>query len=158
MQGERSGMEFVMGLSEGIPPLDDIPAVEETATGFKRLFSNIKTWAGDAFGTAAEYSQTFAPAVQLIAGAIPIMTALKKVTWLNTIVTGAWTVAWKILGKTILGIPVIGWILAIIAAIVWVEQPREAFTLFLRALDSGFDRCFSSTARLNEYLMMVFLV
>ncbi|MDD3695869.1 MAG: hypothetical protein PHG44_07870 [Lentisphaeria bacterium] len=30
------------------------------------------------------------------------------------------------------------------------EQPREAFVLFLRALDSGFDRCFSSTARLPE--------
>lgn len=127
MQGERSGMEFIMGLNDGIPPLDDIPAVEETATGFKRLFSNIKTWAGDAFGTAAEYSQTFAPAVQLIAGAIPIMTALKNITWLNTIATGAWTVATKILGKTILGIPVIGWILAIIAAIVWVVSVTEGW-------------------------------
>lgn len=127
MQGERSGMEFIMGLNDGIPPLDEIPAVEETATGFKRLFSNIKTWAGDAFGTAAEYSQAFAPAVQLIAGAIPIMTALKNITWLNTMATGAWTVATKILGKTILGIPVIGWILAIIAAIVWVVSATEGW-------------------------------
>ena len=30
------------------------------------------------------------------------------------------------------------------------KQPREAFTLFLRALDSGLDRCFSTTARLAE--------
>lgn len=127
MQGERSGMEFIMGLNEGIPPLDEIPAVEETATGFKRVFSNIKTWAGDAFGTAAEYSQAFAPAVQLIAGAIPIMTALKNVTWLNTVATGAWTVATKILGKTILGIPVIGWILAIITAIIAVVKYTEGW-------------------------------
>lgn len=127
MQGERSGMEFIMGLNEGIPPLDEIPAVEETATGFKRLFSNIKTWAGDAFGTAAEYSQAFAPAIQLIAGAIPIMTALKNVTWLNTVATGAWTVATKILGKTILGIPVIGWILAIITAIIAVVKYTEGW-------------------------------
>lgn len=127
MQGERSGMEFIMGLNEGIPPLDEIPAVEETASGFKRLFSNIKTWAGDAFGTAAEYSQAFAPAIQLIAGAIPIMTALKNVTWLNTVATGAWTAATKILGKTILGIPVIGWILAIITAIVAVVKYTEGW-------------------------------
>lgn len=127
MQGERSGMEFIMGLNDGIPALDEIPAVEETATGFKRLFSNIKTWAGDAFGTAAEYSQAFAPAIQLISGAIPIMTALKNITWLNTVATGAWTVATKILGKTILGIPVIGWILAIISAIIWVVSATEGW-------------------------------
>lgn len=127
MQGERSGIEFIMGLNQGIPPLDEIPAVEETASGFKKLFSNIKTWAGDAFGTAAEYSQAFAPAIQLIAGAIPIMTALKNVTWLNTVATGAWTVATKILGKTILGIPVIGWILAIITAIIAVVKYTEGW-------------------------------
>ncbi|HQL87481.1 MAG: hypothetical protein GX574_06480 [Lentisphaerae bacterium] len=30
------------------------------------------------------------------------------------------------------------------------KQPREAFALFLRALDTGLDRCFSTTARLPE--------
>src|SRR5699024_6543852 len=108
-------------------PLEEIPAVDETASGFKRIFSNIKTWAGDAFGTAAEYSQTFAPAVQTIAGAIPILTALKNITWLNTAATGAWTMATKILGKTILGIPIIGWIIAIGAAIAWVVSKVEGW-------------------------------
>lgn len=76
--GEKSGMEFVMGLSEGIPDLEDIPAVEQAGEGFKRFFSNARSWIADATGGIAEFTQKLTPAIQMTAGLTTTITALAK--------------------------------------------------------------------------------
>ncbi|MDD3458551.1 MAG: phage tail tape measure protein [Weeksellaceae bacterium] len=83
--GKESGLSFVQGLAEEIPDLSSLPAVEESAAGFKRFFSNVKSWAGDTFGNFGIYATQMAPMVQTIAGAIPVIQTLTKSQWLLNI-------------------------------------------------------------------------
>lgn len=110
--GKDSGISFVQGLAEEIPDLSKLEPVEESAAGFKRWASNIKSWIGDVFGNVGIYVEQFAPLVEGISGAIPIIELLTKVTGLQTVAT-------RLLGITILGTP-IGWIIAGIAALVGI--------------------------------------
>lgn len=125
--GRDSGVSFVQGLSEELPDLSELPAVKETASGFKRLFSNITTWAGSAFGGLATHLQQLTPAVQLIAGAIPILGVFGKFVQANIVGTKAWTFATKALGRSFLGLPIIGWIAAIVTALIVVSSTTEGW-------------------------------
>ena len=117
--GEDAGLAFIEGYANGIPDLSTLPAVEESASGMKAFFSNISTWAGNAFGDVASFANELEPMISIIAGGIPILGMLQKATWLNTIATGMWAKANKILTLSIMGTP-IGWIMAGIAALIGI--------------------------------------
>ena len=100
--GKESGSAFVQNLAEEIPDLSTLPAVEESASGFKRFFSNVKSWAGDAFGNIGIYATQMAPMVQVIAGAVPIINTLTKSQWLLNIAMNANPVGLIIAAITVL--------------------------------------------------------
>lgn len=87
--GKESGSAFVQNLAEEIPDLSSLDPVEESAVGFKKFFSNIKSLAGDAFGGIGTYATQLAPMIQTIAGAIPIIGNLTKSQWLLNIAMNA---------------------------------------------------------------------
>ncbi|HCY81541.1 MAG TPA: hypothetical protein DHV22_08055, partial [Xanthomarina gelatinilytica] len=117
--GEDAGLEFIEGLGSMDLDITKLPSVEQAGAGIKGFFSDISTWAGQTFGNVGIYAQELSPMIQLVAGAIPIVQSLSKVTWLQTVATKALTIGTKLLGLTILGTP-IGWIIAGIAALVGV--------------------------------------
>lgn len=82
--GEDAGHKLFEILANGVPNLEDMPAVEESAAGMKRFFSNLQTWAGLAFGSIGSYAQELSPMVMTISGMIPIMQMLSKSTVLQT--------------------------------------------------------------------------
>lgn len=125
--GEDAGLKWADELGTADFDLANLPSVEQAGSGFKLWFSNLSTWAGQAFGNIGIYAQELSPMIQTVAAAIPIVQMLSKVTWLNTIATNAWTIATKLLGKSILGIPIVGWILAIVSAIAWVVSATEGW-------------------------------
>lgn len=125
--GKESGLAFVQNLAEEIPDLSTLKPVEESAVGFKRFFSNVKSWAGDAFGNFGIYATQMAPMVQTIAGAIPILDIVRKSTILTTVATKAWTFSIGVLGKTFLALPIIGWIAAIITVLIIAWNKFEGF-------------------------------
>lgn len=81
--GEDAGKAFVEGLADGMPRLEDLPAVEEAGSGFLRFWSNIKTRAGQIVGDLGIYAEKMGPFLQTIASVIPIVQALTKATWLQ---------------------------------------------------------------------------
>ncbi|MCO5230143.1 MAG: phage tail tape measure protein [Chitinophagales bacterium] len=85
--GKESGIAFVQNLSQEIPDLSTLPEVEESASGFKKFFSNVKSWAGDAFGEIGIYATQLSPTIEILAGAIPIIDSLRKSQALWNIVT-----------------------------------------------------------------------
>ena len=125
--GEDAGLAWVEELGKVNFDLTSYPAVEEAGSRFTKFWSSITTKAGQILGNFSGYAQTLAPMVQIIAGAIPIMTTLSTATWAQTLATNAWTVATKLLGTTFYGIPIIGWIAAIVAAIAWVVSSTEGW-------------------------------
>lgn len=82
--GEDSGKAFIEGLADGMPKLEDLPAVDEAGEGFIRFWSNIKTKAGQIVGDIGVYSEKLGPFLQTIASVIPIVQSLTKATWLQT--------------------------------------------------------------------------
>lgn len=87
--GEDAGLDFIQGLAQGLPKLEDQPEVEQAGAGIKGFFADIKTWAGQAFGAVGIYAQQFSPMLQFVAAAIPIVSSLTGVTWLQTVATKA---------------------------------------------------------------------
>lgn len=81
--GEDAGKAFIEGLADGMPHLEDLPAVEEAGAGFLRFWSNIKTRAGQIVGDLGIYAEKMGPFLQVIASVIPIVQALTKATWLQ---------------------------------------------------------------------------
>ena len=89
--------------------------------------SELRTSAGQVFGSIGSYAQNLMPLVMVVSGSIPIFQMLSKVTWINTIATKAWAAAqWLLnvamsanpLAKVILGIS------ALVAGIVWAWNSR----------------------------------
>lgn len=115
--GKESGLAFVEGLADELPNLDDMPEVEEAASSMKGFFSDVKSWGADAFGTVAVYAQQLSPMFQMLAGGIPLIQALSKVTWIQMLATKAWTAAQWLLNIAMDANP-IGLIILSIAALV----------------------------------------
>lgn len=137
--GKDSGISFIQSLAEEIPNLSELEPIEETAEGFKRITSNIRSWMGDMFGGVGIYASQISELAGGVANFIPILGALGKVTWLQNIATKALSFSTKILGITILGTP-IGWIMAAIAAlvgIVWLCW--EKFEAFRKIVFQGWE-------------------
>lgn len=115
--GEDAGQQLAEEFATMSVDINSLPVVEETASGFKTLFSNIQTWAGQAFGGFATYAQQMSPIVQTVAGAIPIMQSLTKVTWLQNFATKALAISQKAL-NLVLGNNPIGWVVRILGLLV----------------------------------------
>lgn len=125
--GKDSGLAFVQGLAENIPDLSTLEPVEESAAGFKRFFSRVRSWTSEAFGNMGTYANQLTPIIQTLAGAIPIIDVMRKSTVLSTLATNAWTFSVNLLGKTFLGLPIIGWIAAIITILIVAWNKFEGF-------------------------------
>lgn len=87
--GEDAGSEFIDQLGTMDLDITKIPSVEQAGAGIKGWFSDLSTWAGQAFGNVGVYAQQLSPMVQMVAGAIPIYQALTKATWFQTLATKA---------------------------------------------------------------------
>ena len=107
-----------------------MPQVEAASAGFTGWLSELRTSAGQVFGSIGSYAQNLMPLVMVVSGSIPIFQMLSKVTWINTIATKAWAGAqWLLnvamsanpLAKVILGIS------ALVAGIVWAWNKFEGF-------------------------------
>ncbi|AIM38094.1 hypothetical protein KO02_16430 [Sphingobacterium sp. ML3W] len=82
--GEDAGAALIEGLANGMPKLEDLPAVEEAGAGFLRFWSNVTTKAGQIVGDVGIYAQKMGPFLQVLASIIPIVQTLTKATWLQT--------------------------------------------------------------------------
>lgn len=82
--GEDAGIQFIEGLGTMDLDLTKLPAVQESASGLKGFFSEIKNWAADSFGNIGSYAQTLAPMVMTVSGMIPIMQMLSNSTKVQT--------------------------------------------------------------------------
>lgn len=123
--GEDAGLAWASELGSMDLDITKLASVEEAGVGIKSFFSDISTWAGQAFGGIGIYATELSPMIQTVAGIIPIYEMLSKVTWLQNIATNALAMTTKFLGLTIMGTP-IGWILAgialIVGAIMWLSE------------------------------------
>lgn len=147
--GKDSGLAFAQGLADGIPSLDQMPEVQQAGSGFKAFFSEIKTWAGQALGDVGIYVQTLSPMIQLIAGAIPIMQMLSKVTWIQTAAAKVATIAqwaWNAaMTANPIGIIIVA-IGALVGAIVWLVSMTE-----------GWGQAWEHTWNAAKYLFMAWV-
>ena len=128
--GKESGLAFIEGLASGMPDLESMPEVEAAGSGFKKFFSEMQTWAGQAFGNIGIYAQELSPMIQLIAGAIPIIQMLSKVTWLQSIATKVVTVAQWLWNAAMTANPIGIIILAVgalIGIITWLISSTEGW-------------------------------
>lgn len=104
--GEDAGGQFIQELSTMDLDLTNLPSVQQAGEGIKGFFSDIKSWAGNVFGDVAIYAQELSPMFQILAGAVPTIQALTKVTWLQTLATKAWTGAQWLLNLALNANPV----------------------------------------------------
>jgi hypothetical protein len=117
--GEDAGTQFIDSLAQGIPNLADMPEVEQSGADFKAFFSDIRTWAGLAFGGIGAYAADLSPVIQTISGAIPIMNMLKGTTIGQAIATKVATASQWLLNAAMTANP-IGLIIAGIAALIGI--------------------------------------
>jgi hypothetical protein len=115
--GEDAGAEFIDALGTMDLDITKLPSVEQAGAGIKGWFSDIKTWAGQAFGNIGIYAQQFSPLIQGVAGLIPIYQALTKATWFQNIAAKAATVQQWLLNVAMNANP-IGLIITGIAALI----------------------------------------
>lgn len=125
--GKESGLAFVEGLADELPTLNDMPEVEETASSMKGFFSDVKSWGADAFGTVAVYAQQLSPMFQMLAGGIPLIQALSKVTWIQNIATKAWTAAQWLLNVAMSANPIGATVTALVVLIGLVYAAVDSF-------------------------------
>lgn len=85
--GEDAGLKWAEELGNANFDLTSLPSVEQAGGGIKLWFSELSTWAGQMFGEIGIFAQQMSPMIQMIAGAIPIVQMLSKVTWLQSIAT-----------------------------------------------------------------------
>lgn len=128
--GEDAGIQWAEELSNADFDLVNLPSVEQAGSGFKTWISNISTWAGQAFGNVGIYAQELSPMIQVIAGAIPIVQMLSKVTWLQSLATNVATGAQWLWNAAMTANPV-GIIIiavgALIGAILWLTSTTEGW-------------------------------
>ncbi|GLB51704.1 hypothetical protein NBRC110019_07430 [Neptunitalea chrysea] len=116
--GEDAGIQFIDGLATMDLDISKLKSVEAAGAGIKGFFSDIRTWAGQTFGSVGIYAQEMAPVFQILAGAIPLIQMLSNATWLQTAAQWALNVAMDAnpIGLIILGIAaLVGIITAVIA-------------------------------------------
>ena len=82
--GQDAGFSFVEGLANGIPKMEDFPAVEQAGSGFISFWTNVSTKAGQMLGDIGIYAQQMTPFFDLLSGGITTFKALSEVTWLQT--------------------------------------------------------------------------
>lgn len=130
--GEDAGLAFADQLGTMDLDLTKLPSVEQAGAGIKGWFTDISTWAGQAFGDVGIYAQTLSPMIQMVAGAIPIYSALSKVTWLQNIATTALASTQKMMNALFVSSP-IGWVVLgiglLIAAVTIAWNKFEGFRL-----------------------------
>lgn len=115
--GEDAGQEFVQGLASMDLDITKLPNVEQAGAGFKGFFADLRTWAGQALGNVGIYAQELSPMLQFVAAAIPIVSTLSKVTWLQTIATKAAAAGQWLLNAAMTANP-IGLIIVAIGALI----------------------------------------
>ena len=94
--GEDAGLALIEGLANpDIYDLSKLPEIEQAGAGIKGFFSEIRTWAGQTFGSVGTYATQLAPMVMTISGMIPIinmLTASSKVqaVWTSILTAKQW--------------------------------------------------------------------
>lgn len=117
--GEDAGMMWTESLSQMDLDLSKVPAIEQSGTWIRSFFSDISTWAGQAFGSVGIYAQQLSPMIQAVAGAIPIWQMLSKVSMVQTAATWALNAAQTVQNALFIASP-IGWIILAITALVGI--------------------------------------
>lgn len=115
--GEDAGIKFIDELSSMDLNLENIPSVQQAGAGIRGFFTDIGTWAGQTFGTAAIWAEQLSPMFEILGTGIPIIQALTKVTWLQNLATKAWTGVQWLLNAALTANP-IGLIIAGVAALI----------------------------------------
>ncbi|WP_435135713.1 phage tail tape measure protein [Formosa sp. A9] len=114
--GEDAGLAWIEGLGSIDLDINNIPSVQEAGSGIRGWLADLKTSFSATFGSIAASVVELSPVVTGIASAIPLISSLTKVTWLQDVATKAMTLSTKVLGITMMGTP-IGWIVAGLAAL-----------------------------------------
>lgn len=128
--GEDAGLAWTAELENMDLDITKLKSVEQAGSGIKSFFSDITTWAGQTFGTVGIYATELSPMIQAVAGIIPIMQTLSKVTWLqniaSSVATGlqwAWNAA---MTANPIGIVIVA-IAALVAGIIWLASSTEGW-------------------------------
>lgn len=151
--GEDAGIKLIDELSSMDLDLSKLPFVEESASGFKAFFSNIQTWAGQAFGNVGTYAQTMLPVIDFMAGAATIMQFLTKVTWLQTVATKAATIGQWALNTAMNANPIGLIILGITALIGVITYCWNKFEGFRTVIFKGWEAIKMFGRVMKEYLI-----
>lgn len=117
--GEDAGMQWANELGSMNLDVNSLPSVKQAGADFKSFFTDIGTWAGQTFGNIGVYASMLAPVVVTIGSAIPIMTSLSKVTWVQAIATKAATAGQWLLNAAMTANP-IGIVIVAIGALVGI--------------------------------------
>ncbi len=137
--GEDAGIQFIESFATMDLDLTKLPAVEQAGSGLKSFFSEIRTWAGDAFGSIGGYATELSPMVMTVSGMIPIMDMLKKSTMGQAIATKAATAAQWLLNIALNANPIGLVVLAIGALIGIVALCWNKFEGFRQVIFQGWE-------------------
>lgn len=108
--GEDAGLMFVEELSTMEFDIEKIPAVEQAGSGFRMWLSNLKSTMAGYMGDFGVYAKELSPFFQILAGGIPLIQALTKATWLQTVAQKALNI---VMSLNPVGIIIVGIILLI---------------------------------------------
>jgi phage-related minor tail protein len=132
--GEDAGADFIQGLGNMDLDITKLPSVEQAGAGIKGFFSDISTWAGQAFGDVGIYAKELSPMLQFVAAAIPIMQTLTKVTWLQQAAQWALNIAMAANPIGLIIIAVAALIGLVVAIIKYYDEWGAAATYLLGPL------------------------
>ncbi len=145
--GEDAGLGFISGLNNVDLDINNIQSVQEAGEGIKGWLADMESWFADSFGNIAVYGKEFGGVAQLIAGMIPIVQGLTKVTWLQNIATKAATISQTLLNAAFVSSP-LGWVAlalgAVTAAVVYAWNKFEGFRGVVYGLWETFKQVFSN--------------
>ncbi|MCO5253635.1 MAG: phage tail tape measure protein [Bacteroidetes bacterium] len=132
--GENAGLGWVEGFSSIDMDINNMPNVERSGSAMREFLAKTELWFTESMGNIAITMQQLSGPVTTIAGMIPIVQTLTKMIKGTTVVQWLWNVAVKGLGKAIMSIPIIGWIAAIIAGVIWAYNEFEEFRAVIDGL------------------------
>ncbi len=128
--GEDAGLGWIEGLDSVDLDINNIPSIQAAGSGIRGWLADMQTSFSNTFGTIGASVSALAPVVTAVAGMIPLIQTLSKVTWVQNIATKAAAARQWLLNVAMTDNPIgfiIAGIAALVAGIVWAWNNFEGF-------------------------------
>ena len=154
--GEDAGLGFIQGFNTVDLDVSKLPSVERAGSGIRSFLADMRLWFSDSMGGIGITMQQLSTPIMTIAGLIPILQTLKKVTWLASIATKAMAAGQWLLNAAMNANPII-WVVTLIAgliaAVVWAYNEFDEFRAVIAGLGATFMKVFDSIWRYIKLVM-----